>query len=110
MTSFHENLDMYVGILLILCSLCILLFPPKFGNTFYGIFTKQTKKNETVWAIGQKLFALSIITIGAIYVMLGNLKFHNDIPNIAKLMLLYGLWMISKFIVDNILKRKYLLQ
>jgi len=107
MINFHEYVDIYVGLILILCSLCIFIFPPKFGNDFYGIITKRTLLNETVWVTGQKLFAVSIIAIGAIYIILGNLKLRDVIPDFVKFILLIGLWNLSKYIVDKVLEKKY---
>ncbi len=107
MTNFHEYIDIYVGLFLILCSLCIFIFPPKFGNDFYGITTKRTLLNQTVWATGQKLFAVAIIAIGIIYIVLGNLKLRDEIPDFVKFILLIGLWKVSKYIVDKVLEKKY---
>ena len=107
MTNFHEYIDIYVGLFLILCSLSIFIFPPKFGNDFYGITTKRTLQSKTAWATGQKLFAVSIIAIGAIYIILGNLKLREEIPDFVKFVLLIGLWNLSKYIVDKTLKKKY---
>ena len=107
MTNFHEYIDIYVGLFLILCSLCIFIFPPKFGNEFYGIPTKLTVQNETVWAVGQKLFAASIIVIGVIYIIMGNLKLREEIPNFVKVILLIGLWNLAKYVVHKALKKNY---
>ena len=108
MTFFHQHLDILVGTFLILCAICVFIIPPKFGNTFYGITTKWTLKNEAIWASGQKLFAISIILIGLIFLTIGNLKIREDIPSVFKVMLLIGLWSVSKLIVHKILEKKYL--
>ncbi len=107
MTFFHQHIDILVGTFLILCSLCIFIFPPKFGNEFYGVTTKWTLKNKTVWAEGQKLFAISIIIIGLIFFAIGNLKIREDIPSFSMVILFIGLWSLSKLIVHKILKIKY---
>ena len=107
MTNFHEYIDIYVGLFLILCSLCIFIFPPRFGDDFYGITTKRTIQNKTVWAAGQKLFAVSGIVIGVIYIVMGNLKLGDEIPDFVKVILLFGLWNLSKYIVDKTLDKNY---
>ena len=107
MTNFHEYIDIYVGLFLILCALCIFIFPPKFGNDFYGITTKRTLQNKTAWATGQKLFAVSIFAIGTIYIIMGKLKLLDEIPDFVKFIMLIGLWNLSKCIVDKILTKKY---
>jgi uncharacterized membrane protein len=107
MTNFHEYTDISIGLFLILCSLCIFICPPRFGNTFYGITTKRTSQNKTVWAAGQKLFAVSIIVIGVIYIIMGNLKLGDEIPDFVKFILLIGLWNLSKYIVDKTLDKNY---
>jgi uncharacterized membrane protein len=78
MRYFHQNIDSLVGIFLI--AICIFIFPPKFGSTFYGVTTKWTLKNETIWAVGQKLFAISIIIIGLIFFVIGNFNLREGIP------------------------------
>jgi len=57
---------------------------------------------------GKKLFAISITLIGLIFLTIGNLKIREDIPSVFKVMLLIGLWGVSKLIVHKILEKKYL--
>ena len=107
MTNFHENIDLYVGLLLILCSVAIFVFPPKFGNVFYGITTKWTMKNGSVWAAGQRLFAISISLMGIIFMIIGSLKIREQIPAFIMVLLLIGLWNSSKYIVHKALAKRY---
>ena len=107
MTYFDKNIDVIGGLFLILFAILILAFPPKFGNVYYGVTTKWTLKNETIWATGQRLFAISIIIIGLLFFVIGNLKLHEDIPSSLMVILLIGLWGLSKYIVHNILEKKY---
>ena len=107
MNFFHQNIDILVGVFLILCSLSIFIIPPKYGNVYYGVTTKLTLKNEKVWAAGQKLFAISIFAIGLIFIVIGNLSIRNDIPSFSKVLLLIGLWGISKYFVHKILEKKF---
>jgi len=107
MTYFHLNIYIYIGIFLVLSSVCIFIFPPKFSNVFYGVTTKRTLKSATVWATAQKLFAISIIIIGLIFFVIGNLKLPEEIPSFSMVILLIGLWNLSKYFVHKILERKY---
>lgn len=107
MSIFHEYLTTGVGLLLILCAVALLVFPPKYGNQRYGIQTNWTIKSATLWAEGQKLFAFSILGIGSIFVIIGSLKLQDSIPNYAMVLVLYVLWTISKAIVHKILSRRY---
>lgn len=107
MTFFHQNIDILIGVFLLLISICTFVFPPKFGNVFYGVTTKWTLKNETIWAAGQKLFAISILIIGLIFLLIGILKLRTDIPSFAMVLLLIVLWSLSKYFVHKILERKY---
>ncbi len=66
--------------MLIILSIIILVFPPKFGNQFYGIRTNQTLLSEATWAKGQKLFAISILGIGFIFSILGSFKLPGKNP------------------------------
>ena len=87
--------------------ICTFIFPPKFGNTFYGIITKWTVKNQTVWAAAQKLFAIPIIIIGLIFFVISNFNIREHLPSFSMVLLLIGLWNLSKYIVHKILERKY---
>ena len=98
---------MLIGLFLIIIAICIFIFPPKFGNLFFGVNTKWTLKNETVWAAGQKLFAKSIIIIGVIFFAIGNLNMPEDIPPFSIVLLLIGLWTLAKYFVHKILERKF---
>ncbi|RTL56080.1 MAG: SdpI family protein [Sphingobacteriales bacterium] len=106
MTSFHNLIDIFVGLFLLLFSICLIIFPPKFGHEFYGIITKQTLKNETSWKMGQKRFALCLLLIGAIFLVIGNTSLRNTIPGYAKFCLLIVLWTISKYLVEKTLTLK----
>lgn len=107
MTIFHEYLNLGVGLLLILCSVILFVFPPKFGNQSYGIRTSWTIKSATLWTEGQKLFAFSILGIGSIFVIIGSFKIQDKVPNFAMVLLLFALWTISKAIVHKILSKRY---
>jgi len=54
MTLFQQNTESLIGLFLLLTSILTCLFPPKFGNVFYGVTTKLTVKNETIWAAHQQ--------------------------------------------------------
>jgi uncharacterized membrane protein len=107
MTYLDKNIDLLGGLFLIFFAILILVFPPKFGNIFYGVTTKWTLKNETIWATGQKLFAISMIIIGLLFFAIGNFKQDEDIPSFSMVILLIGLWGLSKYIVHKILEKKY---
>jgi uncharacterized membrane protein len=107
MTYFTLNIDSLVGLFLISIAICTIIFPPKFGNTFYGVITRWTLKNEIVWAVGHKLFAGSIIAIGLVFLVIGNSRLREAIPPFYMVLLLFGLWTLSKYFVQKILERKY---
>jgi len=96
-----------IGLFLMITAICILIFPPNFRILFFGINTKWTQKNENVWADGQKLFAKSIIIIGLIFFVIGNINIGEHLPSFSTVLLLIGLWNLSKYIVHKILERKY---
>ncbi len=107
MTFLHQNIDILIGLFLFLFAICTFVFPPKFGNVFYGVTTKWALKNETIWAAGQKLFGISIFIIGLVFLLIGTLKLRTDIPSFSMVLLLVGLWSLSKYFVHKILERKY---
>ena len=107
MAFFQQNIDILAGLFLVLTGMCTFMVPPKFGNVFYGVTTKWTIKNETVWAAGQKLFAISIMIIGLIFFVIGNFKLREEIPSFSMVLLVIVLWSLSKYFVHKILERKY---
>jgi uncharacterized membrane protein len=107
MTYFQQNCDTLIGLFLIIVGICTFIFPPKFANPFYGIITRWTLKNETVWAAGQKFFAKSIIIIGLIFFIISNFNLREDLPSFSMVLLLIVLWNLSKYLVHKILERKY---
>jgi uncharacterized membrane protein len=107
MLTFHNYISLISGLIFILYSIVIILFPPGFGNSFYGVHTKWTMKNKVTWNYGQKLFAVSLIIIGLIFSIAGASKIDSDIPPYAMFVLLVILWSLSKFIVHKLLAKKY---
>jgi uncharacterized membrane protein len=107
MFTFHNYVSIFSGLLLILSAITILLFPPKFGNFFYGICTKLTMKNKASWYAGQKFFAVAIFITGIIFLVLGGLKIDDNIPQFAMFAILFICWFLSKIIVHKILAGKF---
>lgn len=107
MKLFLENTETLIGLFLVLTSIIINIFPPKFGNPFYGITTKMTVKNETVWATGQKLFAASTFLMGVVFLLIGLFNLFNDFPPFSIILLLVALWNLSKYFIHKILESKY---
>ena len=107
MLTFHNYISFTFGLFLIACSISFILFPPKFGNTFYGIRTKWTMKNKAVWDNGHRLFAVPVFFMGVIFSFLGGLKIDDNIPGFAMFGIILILWALSKFIVHKLLAKKY---
>jgi len=107
MTFFQQNIDILVGLFLVLMGVCTIIFPPKFGNIFYAAVGKWTLKNETVWATAQKLFAISTIIIGLVFLVIGIFNLRGKTPSFPMVLLLIALWSLSKYFVYKILERKY---
>lgn len=107
MPNLHENIDRLAGLFLIVCSCAVIIFPPAFGNVFYGFTTRWTMKNEAVWADGQKLFARFIFGVGVCFFVVGSLKIREQIPSFVMVLLLIGFWNVSKYFVHKALSRKY---
>lgn len=103
----HDYFALCIGLMLIIYSIVILVFPPKFDNWFYGVRTSFTLKNPTIWAEGQKYFGISILGIGFIFSILGSFNIPNLIPNVAMVVVIIVLWGLSKFIVHKILLKKF---
>ncbi len=106
MPPFQENIYIYIGLVFILYSIAVFIFPPKFGSVFYGITTKWTIKNEAVWALGQKLFAVSFFVIGIVMGAIGNSKLLEEM-GFTNIILFIALTKLSKYFVHRILSNKY---
>ena len=102
-----NNFSVLIGLLFLLFALIMILVPPQFGNYLYGVSTKLTLRNETVWFAGQKLFAFSYIGIGIILILLGALKIEDKIHVFPKAILVIALWIIAKYFVHRILLNRY---
>jgi uncharacterized membrane protein len=101
------NFSVVTGFLFILFALIMILVPPAFGNFLYGVSTKLTLKNETVWAAGQRLFAFWYVGIGVILIILGALKIEDNIQMFPMAILVIALWTLAKYSVHKILLNKY---
>ena len=107
MAFFQQNIDIIVGLLLVLAGIFTFIFPPKFGNFFYAAAAKWALKNETVWGAAQKLFAISTIIIGLVFLVIGIFNLREKTPSFSMVLLLIALWSLSKYFVYKILEKKY---
>ena len=92
-----------VSIGLILMGVIMLLFPPKFGNTLYGVSNKETNRNEEMWKLGQRLYAYAFLLMGAAFELLGILmeKIYGKFQSLIGLIMLIGLWLIAKKVINK---------
>ena len=60
-------------------------------------------QNALVWAKGQKLFAGSTLIIGVVFMALGSLHISEKIPGFLPIILLIGLWNVSKYFINKTL-------
>jgi len=107
MNFFHQSIDTLIGLFLFLISIGMFIFPPKFGNAYFGVSTHWTLRNEIIWSAGQKLFALAILIIGSIFFVIGFFNLRKDIPGFSMVILFIILWSLSKYLVHKILERKF---
>ncbi len=102
-----NNLYVIVGLSLILLAIVMLIFPPKFGNFFYGVRTKITMKNTTSWANGQKLFAYSILIFGVTFSIFSFLKIEGIIKPVPMFIFFIALWKLAEYLVHKSLANKF---
>lgn len=105
--AVFNNFTFVIGLVLILFSVIMYVFPPAFGNYWYGVSTKVTMENNNTWARAQRLFAYAIFIMGLIFSVLGYLKLEEKIHPFPMVILFIGLWGLSKKVVHNVLKNKY---
>jgi hypothetical protein len=72
--NFNWNGFTSMGLALIIYGVVIVLFPPKYGDDIFGIYTKITMRTKDIWLRGQKLLAHSLLSMGLIYVITSILK------------------------------------
>jgi len=101
----------FIGLFLILFSLVMTIFPPSFGNQFYGVCTQLTLKNKTIWAFSQKLYSYAHFILGIIFIVFGIviIYFKLQFPAPLPFFLFIFLYQILKQIVNKILKSKHLI-
>ena len=102
-----KNFTSNIGLFLILFSIVLLFFPPKYGNSWYGVSTNVTMKNNVIWRAGQKLFSYAIFLIGLLYFILGFIKIDQVIAIFPNVMSLIAFWTLAKYIINTILKKRY---
>ena len=82
----------------------ILIFPPRYGSSFFGLRTKVTLKNEIIWAAGQKLFAYSLLIIGLMIILFCILEIGIGI---MPLLLFIGVRKLTEYFIDKFLLNKF---
>ena len=94
----------WASIIITTIGVVLLIFPAKFGNTFFGPKIKSVLENEKNWKIGQIYNALLYIFLGAaslLYIIF-------DTRNHALIMLLMFLLLYASGIklIDKIIKNR----
>lgn len=102
-------INLIFGICLILTSLIIIIFPPKFGKRILSLRTKQTLRKEETWSYGQKLFSIALTVIGIIYLILAFFDFPRGGQFFGVIFVLIALiaYKLSIFIIDKIILKKF---
>lgn len=97
------NTNTLVSIGLILLGIVMLLFPPKPGNSLYGVSNKATNRDQETWKLGQRLYAYAFLLIGAAFELLGILmeKTYGKFQSLIGLIMLIGLWLIAKKVINK---------
>lgn len=104
--NLFNNFSVNGGLFLILSACVMLVFPPKFGNFFYGVRTKWTMINEVLWAAGQRLFAYSIMVIGIIVCIMGIFHIDEMIKPFPMVLILIGLSSFTRYFVHKNLENR----
>ena len=102
-----KNIYFIIGLFFILIALVMIFFPPKFGNYLYGVRTKLTMKNSTIWANAQRLFAYSFLAIGIIFSTLSIFKLDEIIKPFPMVLLLICIWKLAEYFIQKYLVSKF---
>ncbi len=106
--NFNWNGFTSMGLALIIYGIVIVLFPPKYGDDIFGIYTKITMRTKSIWLRGQKLLAYALISMGLIYVIIGSLKDRYQIRYTFGVISLIVFWKLTKYLINKFLAKKYL--
>ena len=104
---YDWNGNTTIGLGLLLYAILIIIFPPKFGNDRFGIFTKMTMRTKEIWLHGQRLLAYSLLIIGLIFLIISLIEIENKHQYFFSILLLFTYWKLTKYIIDKILLKKY---
>ena len=107
MLQIFKNIYFDIGLFFMLIGITMILLPPKFGNFLYGVRTKITMKNKTVWANGQRLFAFLFLTIGVIFSLISVLKLDEVIKPFPMVLLLVFLYKLIEYFIHKFLVAKF---
>jgi uncharacterized membrane protein len=102
-----KNFYVIIGLLFIVIAFIMIFFPPKFGNFLYGVRTKLTMKNSTLWAKSQRLYAYSFLATGIIFSILSILKLDEIIKPFPMVLLLICLWKFAEYFIQKYLVSKF---
>jgi len=90
-----------ISIFFIVYALIIHVFPPKFKNGTFGLFTKMTSKNEKNWKQGQRYFALYCYLMGVLCGSISFINIHNDYKYFGLFFLLIFSYKVMKGLIDK---------
>jgi uncharacterized membrane protein len=106
--SYNWNVFSIVGLAFIMYGILILLFPPKYGDDIFGIYTKITMRTKDIWLHGQKLFAYALITMGLVYFTFSILENSYQIKYTIGVISIMVFWKWTKYLINKFLANKYL--
>ena len=98
------SVPFWASIVIIVIGLILLIFPAKFGNTFFGPKIKSVLENENKWKTGQTYNALLYIFLGSaslLYVLFDTRR--HALIMLLMLIILYG---SGIKLIDRIIKNR----
>lgn len=94
----------WIAVAILILGFILLIFPPGFGNTFFGPKIKAALYNGKSWRSAQRLNALLYIIMGSVSAAF--FMYDRKHPAIMLLIIIFS-QRIGMTWIDNMLKKKY---
>ena len=94
----------WISVSILVLGFILLLFPPKFGNTFFGPKIKAALHNGKSWKSAQRLNALLYILMGSVSAAF--FLYDKKHPAIMLLIIIFS-QRVGMTWIDNMLEKKY---
>lgn len=94
MTNAFFDINLLLGVIMLLTGIITHFFPPKKINMIYGYRTQRSMKDKANWDLAQKLCSRELMTIGIAQMALANAGWFIDLPETPSVLLGLGIFIV----------------